>query len=325
MHIKGTAPDISTISNARRHPSLASKFPELCSTFPLLVEVVTRSFDRAFRCIGPQPLAVYGLGRQCVEDFLEIVCLCENNLPSGSQKLLRGLFERTVTADGLAEESDQAQRFADFYNVSADRILRRATGAFGSISAFDGLLDECRVQEARSKFKIAKCKTCGLSPPLNWSTKSLDALAREFQQRVAARLQPGELLQAEGSFYLGGADLTNPEIHASMASIYGRLRRTSEEDTFTLVQHQNDLAPLQLGILFLVLALETQNRFFQLGLEHLLQVLNQKVHDGCVATLAPHGAFPGVSGQQHRNSEIDESFCRRPNNLKEICLESAGS
>src|SRR5437016_3448450 len=53
-----------------------------------------------------------------VEDFNEIIFLCAHGLSNGALKILRGMFERTVTLSFLQKHPSEAKRFMDFYWVS---------------------------------------------------------------------------------------------------------------------------------------------------------------------------------------------------------------
>jgi hypothetical protein len=56
-------------------------------------------FSRTFESSHVQSFAVYGLGRQCLEDFLEIALMVENSLYVGAQNysavFSRGWSQRT--------------------------------------------------------------------------------------------------------------------------------------------------------------------------------------------------------------------------------------
>src|SRR5690349_2940636 len=55
-------------------------------------------FDRSFAPKGPADQVIFGLCFLCFEDFREIYTLAGNGLGFGAAKILRGMFERVVTA-----------------------------------------------------------------------------------------------------------------------------------------------------------------------------------------------------------------------------------
>lgn len=63
---------------------------------------------------------VFYLGRVAVEDFVEIVVLSGNGLGFGAYKILRGMYERVVTAMYIAKHPAEARVF-----VESSAIMKR--------------------------------------------------------------------------------------------------------------------------------------------------------------------------------------------------------
>src|ERR1700683_336136 len=82
--------------------------------FPTLKRALDTAFIREFTTRTPADRAIHFLGRLCIEDFMELLCLAGNGYGIGAMKLLRGLYERVVTAAYLAKNPDEAELFLDF-------------------------------------------------------------------------------------------------------------------------------------------------------------------------------------------------------------------
>jgi hypothetical protein len=137
MLIRGSAPClIATITRADKWPTVSHKYPSIWKIFPLLQELASKTFNRTFDSTHIQSFAVYGLGRQCLEDFVEILTLVENGLHIGAQKLIRGVFEQMVVADIIADDQKQAEQFADYQHVNLNKISRRAETAYRTADFF---------------------------------------------------------------------------------------------------------------------------------------------------------------------------------------------
>jgi len=92
--------------------------------FPLLKDTC----NTAFRSPRPAWLAdavVLGLARVCAEEFLEILLLCMNGYGAAATKLVRGMFERAVTAHYIHLHPDMAERYVAFSKVEKGKLARQ--------------------------------------------------------------------------------------------------------------------------------------------------------------------------------------------------------
>ena len=67
----------------------------------------------------------YYISRSAVEEFHDIILLAANSKGIGAQKILRGTYERTVTAQFIAMHPGEALPFADDFHIQQWNIIRR--------------------------------------------------------------------------------------------------------------------------------------------------------------------------------------------------------
>jgi uncharacterized protein DUF5677 len=75
---------------------------------------------------------IFYLIRTCYEDFMEIFLLCGNGYGIGAMKLLRGMYERAVTAEYLHKYPDKASDFLDFLWIQQYKLSNLITETIGS-------------------------------------------------------------------------------------------------------------------------------------------------------------------------------------------------
>jgi hypothetical protein len=113
---------------AERHPEFVARVPKLF-----------QMFNDAFGPGWPveeyvTPRMVYGLGLLCWEDFEEILHLCDSGYGFGAEKIIRGMFERLVTATYLHKNPDKSERFIAFEHIRGHKLaaaVQQATGGTG--------------------------------------------------------------------------------------------------------------------------------------------------------------------------------------------------
>src|ERR1700744_3384062 len=93
----------------------AGRRSEFTKRFGNLADAVDAAFTRIHENTSNAEKLVYFLGRTAIEDFMEILLLCGNGYGIGAQKLLRGQYERVVTAAYVLEHPDKALDFIDYF------------------------------------------------------------------------------------------------------------------------------------------------------------------------------------------------------------------
>jgi hypothetical protein len=66
---------------------------------------------------------IFGLGRVCTEDFQQAFLLCGNGFGIGAMQMVRGMYERLVTADYLIKHPEYVDDFLDFHFVQLRKGL----------------------------------------------------------------------------------------------------------------------------------------------------------------------------------------------------------
>lgn len=160
---------------------------------------------------------IFYLGRMAADDFGEILILAGNGRGFGAYKIVRGMYERIVTAFYIEKNPSEARSFAEFSAVTKLNYLKRTFEA--NPETRNRFSDEFMATierdaaAAQAKRKQSICSKC--RQPLTreaWTRVSLDVMAR-----VA---EPGlEVFYPQ--FYLEGT----AQSHANMFGIERRLIR----------------------------------------------------------------------------------------------------
>ena len=106
-------------------------YPVFVEKIPFLFHTCQKVFRR--KVSGSSASAdkiVFHLGMLCVEDFKEILLLCANGLGIGGQKILRGLYEKTINADYLSSRPEEADKFLDYFWVHTKKDLNHLRNVY---------------------------------------------------------------------------------------------------------------------------------------------------------------------------------------------------
>lgn len=233
----------------KRHRSFFDRFPN----FQQALDAV---FVRQFSNSNPTDRVVFNLGRLCAEDFMEILVLAGNGYGIGALKILRGMYERAVTAWYLHSKPEETDNYLDFYWVSQRRLARAVTDTFG-----EGVLPKDKLEEVeemyqsvRDRFQVTVCEKCK-KKQVNYTWSKLDfvSMAREV----------GSL----GQFVVPAYYIPTQQAHSTVRAILSRLEEGKEENSIIFGGHaQRDEADdcLRLGYLILLSVLDLQIEHFKL-------------------------------------------------------------
>src|SRR5260370_20047148 len=122
--------------------SIFYRFPEECRKFderhPLWNEMMSslaRALDLAFTRVevmhSTADKFVYFFGRVILEDFMEIALVCYHGYGVAASKLVRSMYEFTVTLRHLHEHPDEADTFLAYHLVQQDKLTSRLIETFG--------------------------------------------------------------------------------------------------------------------------------------------------------------------------------------------------
>ncbi|MGD1104868.1 MAG: DUF5677 domain-containing protein, partial [Terriglobia bacterium] len=102
---------------AKANPVFLERFSNLHAALDI-------AFNRTGSTTEPTDRIVFFSGRLCLEDFMEILLLCGNGYGVGAMKILRGMYERAVTARYLHLHPEEEKAFLDFHLVSQHRLTK---------------------------------------------------------------------------------------------------------------------------------------------------------------------------------------------------------
>jgi hypothetical protein len=117
-------------------------FPDECRKFeqrhslwqeimPNLERALNLAFTRVEVMSGSADKFVYFFGRVCLEDFMEILLVCYHGYGVAASKLVRSMYEHTVTLRYLHEHPAEVETFIDYYLIQNDKLISRLIETFG--------------------------------------------------------------------------------------------------------------------------------------------------------------------------------------------------
>jgi hypothetical protein len=188
-----------------------------------LESLLRRAFVRSFTTGSLADKVIFFLGNLCVEDFNEILLLCGNGCGSGGLKILRGMYEKCVTAGFLAslpgaEREQEAQKFVDWHHIDNWKLWNRVQDAYKDRQ----LLTPGRIAQMKAEYERVKktlpppCQKCGRGQ-ISWSKLDLFSMAQKAGS---------ELVELYPTCYLEPTFQT----HATSTALYRRLKLASNDE-----------------------------------------------------------------------------------------------
>jgi len=195
-------------------------------------------------------------GRLCAEEFSEILLLCGNGYGVAALRLVRGMFERTVTTRYLSEHPDAVDNYLDYYWISQHRLMGAIRETFGPGVFGDDKEEEMEqhFQNVKAKFMVTDCKKCD-TKRLNHTWSKLDF--------VAMARATGEL----GKLIVPAYYLPTKEIHSTIGAVLSRLDGDAEGLVFEGGgQHKRADEALISAHNLILNCLKLQETYFQLDI-----------------------------------------------------------
>ncbi len=233
--------------------------PEFLLRFPHLQRLLEATFLRELSATSVAARTIFFLGRLAVEDFMEILLLCGKAYGHGARKLIRGLFERVVTAEYLRQNPAQAEDFTEFGWVNHFRLLQEIQENFPEIALDAAIVKdvEDNYGRVRGRFLIPLCDKCGTTR-LNhtWTRLDIVSMAKNAdREQFRVLIVPGyriPLLDAHATLQ---SLTTRVKDSPEGLSFRGELQRQTAEQVLVTAHHlillavQTQLAqfPLQDG------------------------------------------------------------------------------
>lgn len=125
---------------------------------------------------------IFALGRIAVEDFAEILLLSGNGYGIGALKILRGMYERVVTALYLSKHVDETDGLLKYDYVHRRKLLNHARNAGIDLSAHAQQVAEIEreYQQIKDDYKEVVCRECGTTKTQSsWTQRDLKTMADE--------------------------------------------------------------------------------------------------------------------------------------------------
>lgn len=221
--------------------------------FPCLLAALDAAFVRKTTVHSPADRAVFFLGRLCIEDFMEILCMAANGYGFGAMKLVRGLYERAITASYLSLHPNDAQGFLDWRFVSRHKTVQAYVRGGVPTEGWLKKSEEMRTtyDKIKAQYEVDDCKKCG-TKRINHTWSKLDF--------VSMAKSTGDLGMLLGQAYYVPLN----HLHSTSEALFSRLQvSTSGEIVFSKgpQPHDADVA-LQIAHAIMVAVLEIQLKHF---------------------------------------------------------------
>jgi hypothetical protein len=169
---------------ATRYPQLLKDYVGLGEAQNIVLSAASRKMKNLMR-----DKIIYLLARQAYEDFDEIMLLCANGLSTGGMKILRGLFERTVTVCYLQKKPEEIERYYKYFYVRRRKEANAIKPDFPNVisSAMNQTI-ETEYEAVKALFQVPVCEVCRVESckackrqrdNFSWTRKSIIHLARE--------------------------------------------------------------------------------------------------------------------------------------------------
>jgi hypothetical protein len=229
---------------------------EFLKRFKNIEHGIAVAFQRIHQTKTPLEKVIYFQGRLTVEDFSEILLLCGNGYGIGAHKLVRGMYERAVTARYLMDHSDEVDNFLDFHRVSDYKFLMAAEQSTGRSLFSPEQVKKIKedYKSVKAQFVIPDCKVCGTTRPNHtWSKVDIVSMAR-----TTKNLWP---------FVLPGYYMPMREGHSTVGAIFSRLDPVTEDGLVFGGDAQRDRANTALFTAHMILieTFQLQREFFNIG------------------------------------------------------------
>jgi hypothetical protein len=125
-------------------------------------------------------MVIYCLVRLVIEDFHEVMLLCANGMTTGAMKILRGMFERTVTACYLEKRPEEKEKFVNYWPVTQRKAARRVKEDLpGALPDEMHESIEASYEAVKELYRVPDCKKCQTTQiNFSWTRKDIIAMAK---------------------------------------------------------------------------------------------------------------------------------------------------
>ena len=212
------------------------------------------AIDDKYKC----DLIVFTLGRIALDDFGEMIVLAGNGWGVGALKIMRGMYERCVTAAYIAKTPIASRAFADSIWTHRAKVWKRLVQLNPKLGEGDTPPEVKTIQEEAKRVQALKnesiCKHClQLKRIDEWTPLDLASMAR-----IAGK-------QFE-DLYLPCYLEPTAHMHATGAGTAARMVHSGDAWTYKIDTTEDAQLALLIGHNLFLQNLRTQNDYFDLGL-----------------------------------------------------------
>jgi hypothetical protein len=166
---------------SKRHAGFVERFPDLERAANAAFEVA-QSVDS-----DGDPPVVFLLIRQAAQDFIELLALAATGYGLGAFKILRGMYERVVTAGWLHKHPEETERFLNWETIQrSKRDMALLDGFADTVSPEQQAVLRKSIDEAkllREQFKVTDCEKCGTRRMgHSWASRDLVSMVRDDER-----------------------------------------------------------------------------------------------------------------------------------------------
>jgi hypothetical protein len=222
----------------------------------------------------PAEGVLFLVGRQCYHDFQDVLLMCGNGRGASALRLVRSLFEKTVTATYIITHPGEAELFEKYNAVHKYKLLERAKRL--QTRRIDALLDNDReitadYERVKTDFQMTNCKKCAtkrLQP--SWSKLDIAAMCQQIDPKFE---------ELYFSCYL----YPTLHIHSTFYSLGNILERAAKKETVADVEpEEQNLITMSLSFSCSIMMqiAHAHNLQFALGRDSDLAKCTKALEDG---------------------------------------------
>lgn len=261
------APEIAGIGSPQEEADFLARHAEFFKRFPNLQKAIDIAFERTITSKGPVDPLIFYLGMRAVDDFLSIMLLASRGFGLSATALLRGMYERVVTAHYIHENPDEAMAFAEFDFVQRRKAAIAIKESLGFSPENEQQMQELEknYQRVKAAYEITVCEKCGtkrVGP--SWNKLDFVSLVKTLPSRVKDLVVP--------AYYM-----TLLQAHSTLQSISALLEETPQGLVFRKSHREEGDRSFRLAQILVLQVLNTQFEHFKL--EALDQPLNVAIKD----------------------------------------------
>ena len=267
-----------------RHPAVLRALDEMAVGFTGLMGLIK---EQKLSEVNTILFLLFGASWR---EFEEILVLAMNGYGSGAMKLLRALYERTVTTQYLMKSPNKVRQFSDFSHVHWHKLLTDAdqTGVAAELSKQRRDEIEANFAKVKDEFTEIACKPCKKTRLQgSWTKKPVPTQAREIHEQLGQICFQGYLMP---TFFL----------HTTLWGITQQMKEhpngTVELHNVSVESHYASRAIIFGATLMTHLA-DATSRFFSLGdaerkaIEHAVGIITQELIGPVGAEMTASGAI----------------------------------